>query len=311
MYNIHGFRVPWQFLVFATAAANVRASNSDVECDLYIAKSTIPNAGLGIFTGVAKSKGDTIGNGDKSIPIVDFYWNNGKYDDADYLNRFFFNPLREYVWHGVGMGMDYESDNEDDILAFWPGMDAMVNCHLGLVNTVKAVPIYDEGGLHRSVHPSAGGITPYGGGLTYVIRDIPVGGEIFKHYGDHWFESREEMFGKIPLTDDYEDFLSLMSWLKDKPYTVESTATLPPSAIYEELIRGIKDIWDSRTLNALHHFTWDEIILALEAQDMGIIYKAMPQDRWIGYVQMESVSTTLCIDHRQSTERGKFLLFRG
>lgn len=35
-----------------------------LQCDLYLAPSTIPGAGLGIFSGVPKEIGDTVGNGD-------------------------------------------------------------------------------------------------------------------------------------------------------------------------------------------------------------------------------------------------------
>jgi hypothetical protein len=46
-------------------------SNPPLHCDLYIAESTIPNAGLGIFTGVGKKEGDTVGNGDLCLPLID------------------------------------------------------------------------------------------------------------------------------------------------------------------------------------------------------------------------------------------------
>ena len=64
----------------------------------------------------------------------------------------------DYVWHGIGMGMDYETEITEDITAFWPGIDAMVNCHLGLLNVLKSVPIYNEAGLHRNRH--AGTVIP-------------------------------------------------------------------------------------------------------------------------------------------------------
>ena len=64
-------------------------------CGLYIGESTIPNAGLGIFTAIAKEEGDTVGNGDVCIPLLDMSWHNG--DD-------FFNPFADYVWAGEVMG---------------------------------------------------------------------------------------------------------------------------------------------------------------------------------------------------------------
>ena len=47
---------------------------SSSSCELYLAKSTIPNAGLGIFTTVPRKRNDSIGNGDVCIPILDLEW---------------------------------------------------------------------------------------------------------------------------------------------------------------------------------------------------------------------------------------------
>eukprot|EP00339_Tiarina_fusa_P007328 CAMPEP_0117075162 /NCGR_PEP_ID=MMETSP0472-20121206/52993_1 /TAXON_ID=693140 ORGANISM="Tiarina fusus, Strain LIS" /NCGR_SAMPLE_ID=MMETSP0472 /ASSEMBLY_ACC=CAM_ASM_000603 /LENGTH=84 /DNA_ID=CAMNT_0004800557 /DNA_START=16 /DNA_END=266 /DNA_ORIENTATION=+ len=49
-----------------------------LECDLYIADSTIPFAGLGIFTTVEKKVGDTVGNGDICFPLLELDWHNGE-----------------------------------------------------------------------------------------------------------------------------------------------------------------------------------------------------------------------------------------
>jgi hypothetical protein len=90
------------FLTVVTVIPFVARSVA-LECDLYFAESTIPNAGIGIFSGVAKAKGDTIGNGDKAIPLIDWYWNNGMYEEKgdDEDDPDFFNPLRDYVWVSV------------------------------------------------------------------------------------------------------------------------------------------------------------------------------------------------------------------
>lgn len=84
------------------------------------------------------------------------------------------------------MGMQMEVE-DDDIEAWWPGLDCAINCHEALLNVEKAVPAYDEGGLHRGKHPGAGAISPYHNGTTSVSRMIPQGGELFKYYGDDWY----------------------------------------------------------------------------------------------------------------------------
>ena len=47
----------WKFLSLLL----VFVSSDALECDLYIAESTIPNAGLGVFSTVEKKVGDNVG----------------------------------------------------------------------------------------------------------------------------------------------------------------------------------------------------------------------------------------------------------
>jgi hypothetical protein len=100
----------------ATAAINDDDTSSTnalpvpvyLECELYIAESTIPNAGNGIFSGVIKNKNDYIGNGDKAIPIINVLWHNtGGGHGNDNTADNFFNPTEHYVWEGSSMGMFY------------------------------------------------------------------------------------------------------------------------------------------------------------------------------------------------------------
>jgi hypothetical protein len=48
--------------------------HDDPYCALYLAESTIPGAGMGIFTFEEKRKGETISRGDLCIPFIDMYW---------------------------------------------------------------------------------------------------------------------------------------------------------------------------------------------------------------------------------------------
>jgi hypothetical protein len=120
------------------------------------------------------------------------------------------NPFKDYFWMGTSMGMANEADS-DDIEAYCPGLDCAVNTHPALNNLEKMTPLYDEGGLHRSVDPGAGAITPYHNGSTYVYRDIPAGGELFKDYGTSWFHHRWHIFKHIPMSDDYDEAEALLT----------------------------------------------------------------------------------------------------
>ena len=72
----------------------VFGSSDALECDLYIAESTIPNAGLGVFSTVEKKVGDNVGNGDVCFPLIELDWHNGYVFDSNP----YFNPFEDYVW---------------------------------------------------------------------------------------------------------------------------------------------------------------------------------------------------------------------
>jgi hypothetical protein len=44
------------------------------QCTVYMAPSTIPGAGLGIYTGIERKSGDTVGDGDVILPISDHWY---------------------------------------------------------------------------------------------------------------------------------------------------------------------------------------------------------------------------------------------
>jgi hypothetical protein len=54
-------------------ALDVFSSPQD-ECELFIAESTIPHAGLGAFSAVEKKPGDVIGTGDLAFPMIHEGW---------------------------------------------------------------------------------------------------------------------------------------------------------------------------------------------------------------------------------------------
>jgi len=158
------------------------------ECGVYLAPSTIPNAGYGIFTTGKKLEGDTIGSGDICIPIMESYLshqiNNKDSNDDDEL-PFLSSYFQHYVWNADQMGIHHLVAS-DDVQAFCPGLDAAVNCNIALMSIDKSTTVYEDGNLHRTKHHAAGAQSPYHNGATDVTRDIPEGGELFKFYGDTW-----------------------------------------------------------------------------------------------------------------------------
>ena len=147
-------------------------------CGLYLAESTIPNAGMGIFSRIERKVGDLVGDGDVAIPILDLSLHMSEKEP-------YFNPTGNYLWDGTNMGMGTEVWSED-VNAYWPGINCAVNCFAPLINLEHSTPIYDSAKVHRHRHPGAGAFTPYHLGISSVSYPIPAGGELFKDYGDEW-----------------------------------------------------------------------------------------------------------------------------
>jgi len=249
-----------------------------LECGMYIGESTIPGAGLGIFTGIDLKIGDEVGHGDVCIPIVDYSTHN---------QHPRFNPFEDYVWGGEVMGMKMESAT-GDIEALCPGLDCVVNCNMALLNVAKAIPEYDVGSIHRSTSPGAGAISPYTNGTTRVIRDVPVGGELFKSYGESWFRSREH-FSHIPLPPNYrvaQSVVNAFGEIADK----HSMHEQPVLANLYSLLLDFRKIWKTRTANAIPP-TFEEGLLAVE-KDIGATHQpaATRSIEWLN-------ENAKCVDH--------------
>lgn len=174
-------------------------------CSLYIAESTIPGAGLGMFSGIERKAKDKLWQGDIVNPVVDRKYHQmvlgpetHKSDDVS------LNPLEDYEWLGAAMGLQHETAHPyvwpRFIHAFAPGFTAVINSHPALFNSdQKSMPKYDINGLHRSKDPGAGAFTPYFGGESIALEAIQAGSELFIYYGDGYFLQRPELYGLLPL----------------------------------------------------------------------------------------------------------------
>lgn len=97
----------WSVLVSSvppvTGEGNDEGSSPPISCNIYLAESTIPNAGLGIFTAVELNEGDTVGHGDVCLPIIDFSYHQGV-----------LSPFEAYTWAGEHMYVSVWSQTKDN-----------------------------------------------------------------------------------------------------------------------------------------------------------------------------------------------------
>ena len=182
----------------AATASNKKAIEGwPEECAVYLAPSTIPNSGYGMFTAIDLPEGTQVGAADITVPFVDIDWHNkGHYKDKDY--HFLY---RNYIWSGKSMRM---RDVGENIAVMSHGAGALVNSHQGLLNLREGLPRYDAAGLHRSRDVGAGAFSPYYDRRANAFDFVPAGAELFVDYGTNYFISRTTSWGYIPLAEDYQ-----------------------------------------------------------------------------------------------------------
>ena len=255
--------------IIAPQLSSTMASESKQrkECGIYLAPSTIPGAGMGMFAGnKLYREGEMVTFGDIVVPVFELDWHNG-HEDYDFL-------WNEYVWSFAQFwGMDQEVDEGSMIHVVSSGMGAAVNCMLPLVNVVDNEDEFSvsSSGV-SSQSPGAGAFTPYHSRRFEATEDILPGSELFASYGEDYFASRADRYGYIPLLDNYKRADKFLRQFNRLSKTLSRRITedemhdearrrqyysspLQPSPLSDDIWNFIleqREVWtESRTLNAI------------------------------------------------------------
>ena len=170
-----------------------------MSCGLYLAQSSIPSAGLGIFAGVDYATGSRIGASPPStvgVPVVDPV---ALYEAEELIS--------EFGWNAASVGGFTEADLGDVFTLLMGDSGAMLaNFHPTLGNVLP-------GGLSDVTYsngdrgsPGSGAYTSYDN-FTFVAKaDIQAGQEILASVNENWYDYlREKKPGIfIPTKDDYD-----------------------------------------------------------------------------------------------------------
>lgn len=171
------------------------------QCRYYIAESSIPGAGLGLYTGVDLRPGDFTKN-ELPIPTFDYGYQHDllcEEDERHCENYFWANS--NYEWHASTGRADLDADS---VYLTTPGMGALPNTHPGLLNGLTIPPRKDGGGLHRSKDPGAGAIASYNGIRHVITKPLSAGREIFISYGSNYLDTRPDIFAYVPRSEDFD-----------------------------------------------------------------------------------------------------------
>lgn len=171
------------------------------QCRYYLAESSIPGAGLGVYTGVDIKPGDFTKN-EIAIPTFDYRYQHETICEADeaHCNNYHW-ANGSYEWSSSMCRALYDAD---DVYISAPGMGALPNTHPGLASGMVMPSKNDGGGLHRSKNPGAGAVAAHSSFRHAMTKPLPAGREIFIGYGDSYLESRPQIFENVPRKSDFQ-----------------------------------------------------------------------------------------------------------
>mmetsp|Transcript_3817 Transcript_3817/g.10015 ORF Transcript_3817/g.10015 Transcript_3817/m.10015 type:complete len:696 (+) Transcript_3817:114-2201(+) len=254
-----------QLQLSSSSKSSVNGNDDEDLCGMYLAPSTIPGAGLGVFAGHTDiSKGDYLlsDDGDLVVPV---------YEMTKHIGHTNYSFLwEEYTWKAASYpGMREEVDDVQTVKACSTGLGAAVNCILPLVNIkddydtrqmgLSGIVVH-SGGYENSTFPplrlpsifspGVGAFTPYFNRRWKAKRDIPAGMELYGNYGQAYFKSRSR-YNKVPLKKNYKQIDSLL----EKFQTItkdEKKATRQERSDLLVYLQSLSTIWnDSRNMHAI------------------------------------------------------------
>lgn len=153
----------------STATTGEALYEESSSCGAYLAASTIPNAGLGVFTARTISAGEMVLNTEPVIHMEDVNLHTHRRLRHDQLPDSSETPwlLSDFWLSSFSTMGSYEAA---DVKSVVPGLVSACNYHPGLDRSMQRMPphIKVESPLHRSRDPGAGASTTHHG--TYLMR---------------------------------------------------------------------------------------------------------------------------------------------
>ena len=190
------------------------------QCTLYLAPSSIPNSGLGMYTTTPYTRGQTFPIPEIGILLQDM-------TQHDIQNKFQAKLLSQYPWAAQTL-----TNGALEVFygeAIVPGLGMLANSHLGLVNARhsdlwKVQPFLDgtdtltvEESIHYTREDVGRGAYSWHGRVLFeATADIQAGEEMFVSYGDEWFEAREHFLGIVPGDRHFKEADQMLKTFYDR-----------------------------------------------------------------------------------------------
>lgn len=203
-------------------------------CSLFLAESSIPNSGFGVYTTSGYTKGSEVSS-DIAIPMADILRHLG--ENAEFIRW----THDDYNWIG-DFQTEYVLAEEVDINAFPLG--SLTNFHTYLSNIHPTGYGYDDSLHSREKDPGVGAYT-YSSRVVSATRDIKAGEELFSNYGEKWLDDHHI---NVPKLVHYHKAGRILEEMSDR-LTDEDTASMTSDHI--DSLQKIVSIFDFHTASLL------------------------------------------------------------
>ena len=201
----------------------------ETQCTLYMAESSIPNAGLGIFAGKDFEVDELVDPAPQAVvPLIDIQ-RHTKYEGS---------VLANYPWASWTQGAQLEAKS---IHILYPNLGMLANSHLGLANAENTNYCkIDIGSNNRTTDYRTGANTLYhSASFTVEGSRIAMGSEIFVDYGEGYFHHREEQFDIVfPTFANYEEADKI---IRDFAKTLKDEITEEDEEAWDKLVTELED----------------------------------------------------------------------
>jgi len=169
--------------------ASLDDEEKEYPCTMYLAESSISNAGIGTYTAIPMEMRQTEASlGGPIIAHIDAGEEEREHGDYFWDENLFPYPL--FDTHFPSLFLEFGATNSHPTL-------------FNLDSTLEGFK-RDSAGLHRFKDPGAGAFTTYTGLKWEATRHIEAGSELFVDIGEGYFQYREEKIGHVPTEKDYE-----------------------------------------------------------------------------------------------------------
>ena len=174
---------------------DTKTNNYNPICQYYLAPSSIPNAGFGVYTTQSIPANTPLQHQPDSPTIV--------VTDITLHNKAEIKWLHShYFWAGDGYSADTTSES---VLTF----GALANYHPYLHSIKPKMEHYGDDVIPRD-SPGIGASSLHVGWQFQTTRDILAGEEVFANYGENWFNNRQDS-SSIPRAPDYRQAASVIT----------------------------------------------------------------------------------------------------